>query len=191
MVWRNGKRTVRCRRCWETGHNRRNCPRNSAEEKEAYSNGNKARLCSYCGEPKHNRISCPKRKSDITNYIADNAVYRQTILTHMQNIGLGIGALVSTDTIAEEQNVENMYIVTDIDWHNIHKRRECCRVLKVLRLSDHDQYSLTIPPVDPNADAHRYRWHDAYVINRVKSVDDISPPVGWLDGGSGAERFFG
>ena len=145
MAWINGRRTVRCRRCWEKGHNIRNCPQNTPEQKAAYADGAKARVCSWCGEAKHNRTSCAKRKADMAEYIARNSEHRKGVLTDLRTRGLGIGALVSTVKAVEEREAGSLYIITGINWDAIQQKSTTARVLEAQGIIDGDYHSLSIP----------------------------------------------
>lgn len=182
MAWQNGRRTVRCRRCWEKGHNIRNCPQNTPEQKAAYTDGAKARTCSYCGEAKHNRTSCVKRKADKVAYAKTNADYRRTVLATMREQGLGIGALVTTDL--NSNTAESMYIITDIDWDLVQEKNATARFLIGESIGkDSYQYSMALARAD-----YRYNWNTASVISRAKHPQEA--PLGWLNGESGIDKFF-
>ena len=94
MAWVKGKRTVYCRRCYGTGHNRRSCPQASPETKQRYKDGDLARKCTYCREKGHTKRKCNQRNADIANYVKENKVYRKAVIEQMQREGLSIGALV-------------------------------------------------------------------------------------------------
>ena len=187
MAWMNGRRTVRCRRCYEKGHNIRNCPQNSPEQKAAYADGVRARACSWCGEAKHNKTGCAKRKAQMAEYITQNSEHRRGVLADMRARGLGIGALVSTVKSVEEHNPASMYIITDIDWDRVQLKNPSSRLLIAQCIANGESHTLSVPN---DSDIHRYRWNDAYVVNPVKDVDSIVPPADWLRGASNVEQYF-
>lgn len=181
MAWLNGKRTVRCRKCWERGHNIRNCPQNSPEQQAAYADGVKARTCSYCGQPKHNKTSCGKRKDDMAEYAKRNGEYRQNILNTMRDKGFGIGALVTTD--ADNPTPECMYIITDIDWDAVQEKNNLARIFITQSITN-GQYDMTLSI----GGLGRYNWSGAYVLGRAKVEPE--PPSDWLTGRSGIDKYF-
>ena len=181
MAWLNGKRTVYCRRCYKKGHNKRNCPELTPEQKAAYKDGDKARRCSYCGEPKHNKAGCEKRKTDRAEYIVRNAEYRKKTLDTMAELGLGIGALVTTDKSPEPQDI---YMITETFWDNIQEKRSGSYIFKGISVVDSDYWDNFAMPGVRN-------WHDTIVMSPV-SAESIrsSVPEGWLNGTSGIHEFF-
>ncbi len=203
MTWR---RTVYCRNCGASGHNRRGCPSLSPAQKDAYRVKTAARTCSWCGLHGHNKTSCVKRKSDRAAYVEKNAAFRKEILGMMRREGLGIGALVTNGNPKENRlgseglTAENMHIVTDIRWEDIQERWRVNRVIETHTLGDRrldGTYDgpfgaigvLSLPPVTMDDD-YRYDWYNACVISRVKNPDDIVPPVDWLKGESGINKYF-
>lgn len=182
MAWLNGKRTVQCRKCWGKGHNIRNCPTNTPEQKAAYADGAKARTCSYCGEAKHNKISCVKRKADMVEYARVNGEHRKTVLEYMTNLGYGIGALVTIDN--RNMSAENMYIITDIDWSCVQQKAKSLRFLTGISIGDTNYpREMSLP-----GEYNYYSWSTAHVVSRAKIAPE--PPSDWLDGTSGIEGYF-
>ena len=188
MAWRNGKRTVRCYKCYGVGHNRRNCPDNTPEDKARYATGDKSRKCSWCGDAGHNKSSCKSRKAQQAAYIAENAAHRKEVLAFMQANGYGIGALITEsrgEAVGGEPPV--LYMVTDIAWDKVQKKDTSNRILVARSLASDDEYRFTMPM--NNGDKYRYHWYDAAVVSRVKE-DYTNPPVDWLNGSSGIDKYF-
>lgn len=183
MAWTNdGRRTVRCRKCWEKGHNIRNCPKNTPEEKAAYTDGSKARLCSWCGEPKHNKTSCEKRATEKREYIIKNAEFRKNVLAFMRNNGIGIGTLI-TDSYREDK----VYIVTQIDWNMCQERKPYNRIVIGEEITNTKGWErrFSASPVPNN-------WDDKTIIVAPVNTDNImdTVPPGWLDGTSDIDQYF-
>ena len=90
-----GKRASTCRRCWQVGHTRRNCPSNPDYIKEDYARLAKSRKCNYCAETGHNRSSCEKRKIALAKFKKDEILRRQAIDQFYREHGIGVGAVLS------------------------------------------------------------------------------------------------
>jgi hypothetical protein len=103
MSW-NG--TVRCSKCYETGHNRTSCPEMKKaweEDPTSYYGREYARhqarkkapkTCSYCKESGHTRAGCAEIKSHKAQFHNDAILFRKAIVKWMKDTGIGIGALV-------------------------------------------------------------------------------------------------
>ena len=188
MAYINGRRTVRCRNCYEKGHNVRNCPTLTPEEKALYATGDKARKCSWCAEAGHNKSGCKVRREQHAAYIAENAAYRKEVLAFMQANGYGIGALITESRGAgDEGDPPALYMVTDIAWDKVQKKGSDNRILVARSLNQDYDYSFSLPMND--VDKYRYHWYDAAVVSRCKA-EYIEPPAGWLNGSSGIEKYF-
>jgi hypothetical protein len=195
MAWKDGKRTVYCRRCYQTGHNKRSCPQASPETKERYKTGDLARKCSYCKVGGHTKRKCEKRGKDIAEYAAENSKYRKAYLEAMVQHGLSIGSLVTHVSI-EHKTIDDMkpeYIgmVTHIEWNDIQYRRRSNRPIQAKRLGvQENTYNsdmwLGSPPIT-NEDYES--WGRCQVLSRRNDIMS-HVPAGWLDGMSGAEEFF-
>ena len=196
MAWKDGKRTVYCRRCYQKGHNKRSCPQASPETKERYKTGDLARKCSYCYTPGHTKRKCEKRAKDIAEYAAENKKYRKAYLDAMVQHGLSIGSLVTHMGAGGEKPLDEMrpeYIgmVTHIEWNDIQYRRRSNRPIKASRLGEQENiYNsdmwLGCPPIK-NDDYES--WGRCQVLSRRNDIMS-HVPAGWLDGMSGAEEFF-
>ena len=181
MAWLNGKRTVYCRRCYKKGHNKRNCPELTPEQKAMYKDGDKARRCSYCGEPKHNKAGCQKRKADKAAYIIQNAEHRKSMLDDMISLGIGVGALISS---VPKPDANEIYMVTEIEWANAQRHRIGNYMFKGVGIADSDYWDHFSMP-------NTRSWGNTYVISPV-SADTIRAgvPSDWLNGTSGIDKFF-
>jgi hypothetical protein len=103
MSW-NG--TVRCSVCYENGHNKTSCPtlRKAWEEDPTSYRGRtwerilarKAapKTCGYCGEEGHTRAGCGDMKAHKSLFAEDLLLWRHAMVKWMQDVHLGIGALV-------------------------------------------------------------------------------------------------
>lgn len=197
MAWQNGKRTVRCYKCYAVGHNRRNCPTLTAEQKAEYKDGDRARKCSYCAEKGHNKASCPKRRIDMGNYVEINARFRQSELDRMCALGLGIGALVTSRDIIGEYTVDinklhsnHVYMITDVNWSECQEKSSSARIFTGQRIgmtedSYYERYYFSMPA------GESYNWSSAQIVSPVSREKIIeSVPADWLTGRSGVERYF-
>ena len=141
------KRTVHCRYCYQSGHNRSSCPTlagdietlrikhgDSHPKVELYDlkkakrhKKGKERKCSFCGEKGHNRATCEDLKKQMAETLAENAVYRAAILQRMRLLGVGFGAIISsernTNRIDQADCNSDHYrvpqVITQVNWDNI------------------------------------------------------------------------
>ena len=191
MAYKNGKRTVFCRQCYQAGHNRRGCPTLSPEVKAMYKTGDRARRCSYCSEKGHTKRKCEKRTVDMAEYIKENAAYRQTMLDNMVATGLSLGCLmVSEDESMEKLTPDDLSLVTEIAWDEIQAKKKSARTVKCMRINaEPNSYYSDVWYSLPRPDKQGYSWGHGKVINKR---DDIMKhvPDGWLKGISGADKFF-
>lgn len=192
MAYLNGKRTVYCHRCGDKGHNRRNCPLNTPEQKAAYKNGAQARQCSYCHETGHTKPRCEKRKVDMAQYVRENAVYRREVLDQMVKEGLGLGSLVTQELKDYRGNdipmlPEHLHIVTNIDWDAIQVRDTNKRTIIAHNILDGYSDSFALPKSHHNP----YVWKYTTVVNRVKEESiRNNVPSSWIDGATGLDKIF-
>lgn len=127
------KRTVRCRWCYKSGHNKLSCPQ-MKEEAAKNPNGyaasilstlatrGKERKCSFCSQTGHNRKTCSKIIEDGIKIIDVNKIYRKKLLDFMKNNQIGVGALVRVGSTRgyNEANewlsyTNQLALVTEID----------------------------------------------------------------------------
>ena len=118
MSW-NG--TVRCRNCHEEGHNKTGCPelRKAWEQDPTSHKGRqwaqiqarKARpkVCGYCDETGHTRAGCLDSKRHKAQFQADLNLWRKALAKWMEDVGLGIGALVKCTDAAYYRGEDYMY----------------------------------------------------------------------------------
>jgi len=144
---RNYKRTVRCSYCGEQGHNRASCPSlkehieklRAAHGDEHYTvrvydrkqakrkASGKSRACSYCDEGGHNRATCSHLKGHMAETRTKNSEFRKSVYRHLCRLGIGVGAIVSSDAHSDRIDKDNFesdryrvpQIVTDINWLGI------------------------------------------------------------------------
>lgn len=140
MSW-NG--TVRCRHCYENGHNRRSCPELTRQLKERAANGSSyaeeqyvkrtgmnldgtkvakeqrakanPRRCTYCGARGHNRRTCGVLTENKAAYAEAAIAYRRRLVEAMRSTGVGIGALTQTERWGET----HCWMITKINWAGI------------------------------------------------------------------------
>ena len=157
MSW-NG--TVSCTWCGQRGHNRRGCPskkkyiRENPDSYEARSDTNQKRRvkaqaqnrrCSYCKVKGHNRQTCTALKKDKVYASKKNKKFVGIVRQAMEQIGLGVGALVSK--IHWNTQKPSLYMVTDIQWDRFEMScfqnysRKAPIVLR--RLEDNEEYKMT------------------------------------------------
>lgn len=146
---RNYKRTVRCSYCGDSGHNRSSCSNlkehienlRTAHGDEHYTvrvydrkqakrkASGKSRTCSYCDQSGHNRATCSSLKENIAYTKAKNAEFRKAVYDRLCQLGIGVGAIASSDAYTrrvDENNYEldgEVYrvpqILTNINWSGI------------------------------------------------------------------------
>lgn len=98
-------RTVRCRWCYKSGHNRLSCPQmkeEAAKNPNSYAasvlvrvqESKKLRKCSYCSEGGHNRKTCKKIFEDSVKILNANKNFRKKFLDTLKEKCIGVGALV-------------------------------------------------------------------------------------------------
>jgi len=127
--------TVRCRFCYEKGHNRASCEalkkhmddrlqRNPDDwrAKEYYAKKRKGggnRKCSYCEEPGHTRRTCKELSYAKMIAMQKCSQWRQDFVKKLKKHGIGIGALVKYYTY---DNGDEVGMVTDICWSGLDHR---------------------------------------------------------------------
>ena len=117
---------TRCGHCYEVGHNKRTCPHlkkeiennpggyydRQAQRRKARA---KKRECSYCGETGHNMRTCQKAKEDRIRYSVVNWEYQQAMGTSMDQMGLGVGSIITREAWGEV----SYWLITKINWDRI------------------------------------------------------------------------
>lgn len=187
MAWVNGKRTVRCRECWDVGHNRRNCPKLSPERKAEYATGALARKCSYCAETGHNRKGCAALKSDKVRYVKENSEYRHTFLAKLREGGINVGALMECRTWPERKALA---MLTRIRWDNVAKGiyGNYRTSLEVRYLGEDDGEGTQWVNAPFSTDPYNDYKKSVCVSGSDRLEWDVPP--GWLDGADPVEEFF-
>ena len=141
------KRTVHCSYCHDKGHNKASCPdlkqciatlraehgdehytvrvydRKQAKRKAS----GKSRTCSYCDLGGHNRATCPDLKGHMAQTRVKNSEFRKSVYRRLIHLGIGIGAIVSSDANRKYIDAHHLeagtyripQIVTDINWLGI------------------------------------------------------------------------
>jgi hypothetical protein len=141
------KRTVHCTYCHDKGHNKASCPdlkqriEDLREEhgdeyyavrvydlkKAKRKASGKNRKCSYCDEGGHNRATCSHLKGHMEETRGKNSEFRKSFYRHLIRLGVGVGAIVSSDANSRLIDANNQeagtyripQIVTDINWLGI------------------------------------------------------------------------
>ena len=98
--------TVRCGNCYKEGHNKTTCPklRKAWEEDPTSHLGRqwqkimarkaKPKVCGYCDETGHTRAGCGIAKKHKAQFQIDLNLWGRAMTKWMEDIGLGVGALV-------------------------------------------------------------------------------------------------
>ena len=185
----NGKRTVYCRACGQSGHNKRGCPDLSPEVKAYYENGGGARKCSYCAEKGHTKTTCSIRKECMGEYAKINSAYRKNVLDKLVETGCGIGALVWETSYVPETvdslTPNRLYLVEGFEWDRVQQKRNNWRFIRARQLGANYANLFRLSLGDDST------WAVLSVINKGASSAIIdSVPPNWLDGTSGIEEFF-
>jgi hypothetical protein len=116
--------TVTCKHCWETGHNRRGCPKlkevmlqRLVEDPEDWrakryfekKKGATVRRCTYCNLKGHNRATCTTLKGEVSEWKHKNSNWRKAIVEELLAAGMGVGALIKHGDLSwqmtERQNL--------------------------------------------------------------------------------------
>lgn len=187
MAWKDGKRTVYCRHCYQKGHNRRGCPQLSPIIKERMKSGDLARKCSWCRQGGHTKAKCEIRQGEMNSYIAENAKYRQEVLALMENMGMGYGALiVPKRSENREIDKEELCIITNIDWASVQLKAKDNRAVKAHNIIRDWEHEYCVPAVASSY----WAYGQVTVINKAKSSIREDMPVDWLSGRSGIDKYF-
>ena len=152
-----------CSHCWNHGHNVRGCPKRKAEVKRLIAKGNtdhymvrkqrrydevkRTRACSYCREPGHTRRTCPEFSLHKRKFIAINVAFRRKFVEDMKTRGLGIGSLIKMKSSYRDENwdrqeMELVYLVTEVKWDNVNwidaiDRYTSAHCLQITSVSNH------------------------------------------------------
>jgi len=205
MSWNS---TVRCSYCWQNGHNKAGCPTRKADyerkktsEPDSYfvrqyeedKSRRSKRSCSYCKEAGHTKRTCQHIKADKRKTVEMNKVWREAMLNHFKNIGLGVGALVQFvhKSSWQDDKVDNV-VISEIIWDNLTfaiKNGASPYSFRVRTLENFSQAHMVDFPVDPAGVITRnseYGLH-VHVLGPVSSsaIEANVPPC-WLTG-EGAE----
>ncbi len=203
-------RTMRCGYCYNTGHNKRGCPKMRTDAKngdhwaQRQLDGYKQRAerqknaggrkCGYCEERGHTRRTCATLKSNKATSERLNREYRKAALAWFKSIGLGTGALVKYDGsvyITGKGRVDGPHIglVTGINWEQLHHRiadkygnRSHILGVHMTALPAQEQV-IPIPSEVVLAPRSGYAQNEVEVISPVTaSAVEAGVPAGWLRG---------
>jgi hypothetical protein len=131
MARTKGSKTT-CGYCYDTGHNRRTCPKlkeyieknpdsYSARVSKRAAEHRKVsgRRCSYCAEQGHNRATCKSIKEDTATYRQLNRKFQATMENSMMALGFGVGSIVSTARASNPDAPLKYYLIKEIKWDQI------------------------------------------------------------------------
>ena len=187
MAWKDGKRTVYCRQCYQTGHNRRGCPQLSEVVKARYKSGDLQRKCSWCRQGGHTKTKCEIRQGEIVAYVKENAKYRGEVLALMENMGMGYGALVIPKrNNRTELDKDELTIITKIDWDNVQLKNKDNRAVKAHNVIRDYEYEFCVPATVGSY----WAYGQVEVINKAKNSIRNDMPADWLNGRSGVDKYF-
>jgi len=125
----------RCGWCYQTGHNKRTCPKRSPESKARCAKSASKRRCGWCYETGHNLRTCGAYKQTVHKYTEIIGAYRRRLLPLLVRSGLGAGALIAAPGRADrgyvnyEENPygssikgQDVFMINKIDWAQIGPR---------------------------------------------------------------------
>ena len=123
MGYSSYRRPVTCSYCYNTGHNKRGCPR----YKEHAAAGNVSsyqklapRRCSYCAQTGHDRRKCEDLHNDKVNTILSNRKWIELVIKDMEDNGVGIGTLLKVkDGYHGSDAAFNLAMITGFNWDNL------------------------------------------------------------------------
>lgn len=179
--------TVRCRYCYEKGHNVRGCEKLQAEVKanvngyyhQRYakyfdSEGNKladksSKSCSYCKNTGHTKRTCETKLAHFIHNLNTNAEYRKDWLDFVKSKGLGIGSLVFFHG--------NQYLVTEINYENVYCGSGSGKHFSMIPVSEHSYYKSF------HLDSWSVRHFDSFITVDSCSQEFPEPSEEWKKGG--------
>ena len=113
--------TVRCGNCYESGHNKTSCPDlRKAWEKDPNSwkgrqwaeikaRKERPKICGYCNASGHTRAGCDTMKAHKSKFADDLVLWRTALVKWMEDVGLGVGALVQCNDANYHRGDNYMY----------------------------------------------------------------------------------
>ena len=108
-----------CKHCGSRFHSSRECPVKPVRSPR------RDVTCSYCSKSGHTRRSCELLKKDRAQVVKENAAFRAKVLDWINEIGLGVGALVKgTRRFYDSESgraltAPGLFLVTDIRWERL------------------------------------------------------------------------
>jgi len=175
------------------------------EQLDRMLNKGKNRKCSYCSQGGHNRKTCAERKEEITKAASDLTTWRERLHSKMQDVGLGVGAIVRTRVRTQDDTVSALGFVEDIYWNNLDNdsifvkedwRPSCPNIVKIRVLGDYvnrwnekvASQQNTVPFEVANIDNDVFdedkmrRIESGYpALEMVSGVDEVVAPKNFLD----------
>ena len=200
MSW-NG--TLRCSHCYESGHNKRGCPKLKADiaerraenpedwrvqmydqKRASTSRKGEKRNCTYCDEQGHNRRTCTSLKTHVSALQKSSVAWREAFLAHLQTLGLGTGSILTED---HWRHGKVRYLVTGVNWDKMSYVNRNTRSLKVRNLAKLTQgeFLSSLPWSEALAydDTVLHGTSHDRDIKILGAKGDITPPDGWVEEG--------
>ena len=194
--------TVTCGHCWQTGHNKRSCPKlkkyidenpdtYTARAEKIRKESESPRRCSYCAKRGHNRATCPLLLKDVDNWQASNIKWVQRLVEVLEEEGVGLGALI-THSGANWSYREDVLMVVGL--HPAHQD-DASLLLKVSPITNPScQFWVSIPDQISEKldgvrtyqpDVCRKSWDDYKTIATTTHslLDTLGDKEEWLAGG--------
>ena len=190
--------SVTCRYCYNSGHNKRTCPKlkkyvadnpNSytAEKVGQMQARGKIRTCTYCSQQGHNKATCDKLSNDRIAAILRNKAFRLETLESFKKLGIGLGTLFRRKPSQWEGTEDHILMCEEIAWDNILPDRSYASIL-VNDCSERD------PQHDMSVNEYFFLMlkNGALIIEMPASPDNIGVgiPDNWASGVSNIVAIF-
>ena len=114
-----------CSHCFQTGHNRRTCPKRSDHRKQedAAINKRKGRKCGYCLTGGHNRRTCEALEGDFQVFKWLSGKMRQATLDMIVEADLGLGTMFVQSVYQYGPNgyykADRPFLIAGYNWHTV------------------------------------------------------------------------
>ena len=127
--------TVRCGYCYDSGHNKRSCPKLAkyAEEnpdtwtakrlKEGKRKG-KIRRCTYCNLKGHNRATCTHLTVAKEAYVKEAKKWRKGWIEWMVADGFNIGTLIECSPQGYPSRGRGVYMLRAFNWTTLNPQMQ-------------------------------------------------------------------
>ena len=140
------------------------------------------RRCKYCNKTGHNTRTCPELKEAKATYLADCLRVRGVVNRRLQEIGLGVGALVTI----EHYGSPCLYMVEGVSWEEITHETlrsnpgRCIQLRKLTTANNngwHNNY-VGLPNLEIHGEVEQDRWSEYAIVGPVPTVP---APQSFLD----------